>query len=155
VLCQLLALYKKATKEARLAQIKETTPDKSPNTPSDGNQQFIDIFALKDAQYDSMDKQRIEKSLTYLGYKILLVLHLFIDGKNFPNGIIKEKMWRSYVQDIIEFLSNKEYLKMLLGIDAESVFQMISIMFYPTSTSKLSPFELVKAGREEDEHKMA
>jgi hypothetical protein len=64
-------------------------------------------------------------------------------------------MWRSYIQDIIEFLSNKEYLKMLLGIDAESVFQMISIMFYPTSTSKLSPFELVKAGREEDEHKMA
>lgn len=42
---------------------------------------------------------------------------------------------------------------MLLGIDAESVFQMISIMFYPTS--KVSPFELVKAGREEDEQKMA
>jgi len=62
-------------------------------------------------------------------------------------------MWRAYIQDIIEFISNKEYLKMLLNIDAESVFQMISIMFYPTTSS--SPFELVKAGREEDEQKMA
>lgn len=53
-----------------------------------------------------MDKQRIEKSLTYLGYKILWVLHLFIDGKKFPTGNIKDKMWRAYIQDIIEFLSN-------------------------------------------------
>lgn len=30
---------------------------------------------------------------------------------------------------------------------------MISIMFYPTAV-KVSPFELVKAGREEDEQKM-
>jgi hypothetical protein len=40
---------------------------------------------------------------------------------------------------------------MLLGMDAESVFQIISILFYPTS--KNSPFELVKLGREEDELK--
>ena len=80
------------------------------------------ILALKDTQYDSIDKQRIEKSLAYLGYKILWVLHLFIDGKKFPNGKIKPSMWRAYIQDIIEFISNKEYLKMLLNIDAESVF---------------------------------
>jgi hypothetical protein len=76
------------------------------------------------------------------------VLHLFINGKKFPSGHIKEKMWRAYIHDIIEFLSNQEYLKILLSIDAESVFQIISILFQPTS--KNSPFELVKAGREED-----
>jgi hypothetical protein len=50
------------------------------------------------------------------------VLHLFIDGKKFPSGKIKTSMWRAYIQDIIEFISNQEYLKMLLNIDAESVF---------------------------------
>jgi hypothetical protein len=123
----LLALYKKASKENKLAQLSFKTPgqsEKSPNTPSDnaGMQVADIILALKDTQYDSIDKQRIEKSLAYLGYKILWVLHLFIDGKKFPNGKIKPSMWRAYIQDIIEFISNKEYLKMLLNIDAESVF---------------------------------
>jgi hypothetical protein len=50
------------------------------------------------------------------------VLNLFIDGKKFPAGLIRDKMWREYIHDIIEFLSSQEYLKTLLSIDAESVF---------------------------------
>lgn len=69
-----------------------------------------------------MDKLQIERSQTYLGYKILWIINLFIDGRKFPSGSIREQKWRSYIHDIIEFLSNQEYLKTLLSIDAESFF---------------------------------
>jgi hypothetical protein len=52
----------------------------------------------------------------------LWTLNLFIDGKKFPVGSIREKMWNAYLHDIIEFLANQEYLKILLSIDAESFF---------------------------------
>lgn len=89
---------------------------------------------------------------------------MFINGKKFPSGKIRESMWRAYIHDILEFLSNPDYLKTLLSIDAETVFQMISVIFYPTNPEdrdtpleslkkkrKLGPYELVKMGREEDE----
>ena len=44
------------------------------------------------------------------------------NGKKFPVGSIREKMWNAYLHDIIEFLANQEYLKILLSIDAESFF---------------------------------
>jgi hypothetical protein len=75
---------------------------------------------------------------------------LFIDGKKFPSGSIRENKWRSYIHDIIEFLTNQEYLKTLLNIDAESFFQMISVIFLPTGAR--GPFELVNLGREEEEN---
>lgn len=65
---------------------------------------------LKEAPYESIDKQQIERSQTYLGYKILWILNLFLDGRKFPSGSIKEQMWRAYLLDIIEFLSTESYL---------------------------------------------
>ncbi len=109
----------------------------------------VDITNLKDASYDSFDKLQIERSQTYLGYKILWTLNLFIDGRKFPAGSIREKMWNAYLHDIIEFLANQEYLKILLSIDAESVFQIISILFYP-SEDNYGPYELLQMGRLED-----
>lgn len=60
-------------------------------------------------------------------------------------------MWRSYIHDIIEFLTAQEYLKTLLSIDAESVFQIISVIFWPTPGNRKGPYELVRMGREEDQ----
>jgi hypothetical protein len=130
-------LYKKANKKNLLAQLKEPIKTKTMATPQDGggggiqvaqaHHYNVDIASLKDASYDSFDKLQIERSQTYLGYKILWTLNLFIDGKKFPAGSIRAKMWNAYLHDIIEFLANQEYLKILLSIDAESVFQIISV----------------------------
>lgn len=111
---------------------------------------------LKEASYDSIDKLTIERSQTYLGYKILWIINLFLDGRKFPSGRIREGMWRAYIHDILEFLSSTEYLKTLLYIDPESVFQIISVIFYPSKKVegeefKNGPFELVSMGREEEE----
>jgi hypothetical protein len=66
------------------------------------------------------------------------VIRLFLNGKKFPQGNIREKKWRCYIHDIIDFLSNSEIIKVLLDIDAETLFQIISILFYPSK-----PYDLV------------
>lgn len=67
-----------------------------------------------------------------------------MDGKKFPQGNIREKKWRTYVHDVIQFLSTPEFLRVLLEIDAASFFQVIAILFYPSK-----PFELMLQGRED------
>jgi hypothetical protein len=113
-----------------------------------GQPQVVDITNLREAPYESLDKQQIERSQTYLGYKILWIVNMFLDGRKFPTGRIRESMWRAYLHDIIEFLSNQEYLKTLLSIDPESVFQMIAVLFKPSGSQ--GPFELIQMGREEE-----
>lgn len=55
-------------------------------------------------------KDVIEKSSVYLGYKILWCLSLFLNGKKFPQGNMKEKRWRQYVSDIVEYITNESIL---------------------------------------------
>ena len=75
------------------------------------------------AKVDSEEQQRIvEKSQIYLGYKLFWVIRLYLNGKKFPQGNIKESKWRAYIHDIIQFLSNTEILDDLIRIDAETIF---------------------------------
>ena len=72
----------------------------------------------------------IEKSQIYLGYKLLWIIKLFLHGKKFPLGTLRESKWKVYVTEVVSFISVKENLKMLLNIDSEIFFQIISIVFY-------------------------
>jgi hypothetical protein len=47
---------------------------------------------------------------------------MYINGRKFPNGLIKEAKWRSYVHDVVQFLSNPEILGDLAILDAETLF---------------------------------
>ena len=88
---------------------------------------------------DSIERLRAEKSQVYLGYKVLWVIRLFLNGKRFPYGNIPEKRWRKYVNEIVDCISQKNIMLDLLYIDAEAYFQIISILFY-----KGKVFEFVK-----------
>ena len=74
-------LYKKAgkTNQGDVSQIKE----------------------LKNCPPNSEFHRQIEKSSVYLGYKIFWTIKLFLGGKKFPYGNIKETKWRTYIHDII------------------------------------------------------
>lgn len=54
---------------------------------------------------DSIERLRAEKSQIYLGYKILWVIRLFLNGKKFPEGNIPEPRWRKYVHEIVDCIS--------------------------------------------------
>jgi hypothetical protein len=66
-------------------------------------------------------------------------------GKKYPHGSIKETKWRSYVHDIVQFMSNPEILKDLASIDAITLFDIITVIFNPNSRL----YELILLGRDD------
>lgn len=71
---------------------------------------------------DSIERLSAEKSQLYLGYKILWVIRLLLNGKMFPQGNIPDRRWKNYVYQIIECISEKNIMIDLLYIDAEAYF---------------------------------
>ena len=53
-------------------------------------------------------KLEIEHSRTYIGYKLLWVTGLFIEGKKFPSGQLSIFKWRCFIYDIIRFLTSEQ-----------------------------------------------
>jgi flagellar biosynthesis regulator FlbT len=99
----------------------------------------------EDPSISKEDQSRLERSQVYLGYKLFWVIRLYLNGRKFPQGLIKEKKWRAYVHDIMQFLSNPEILGELASLDAEILFQVISVLFLRTS----KPFSHVLQGRDD------
>lgn len=55
---------------------------KSQNRDADKDDIYM-IFKV-----DSVKKNEIEKSRIYIGYKLLWILKMFLDGKSFPSGVL-------------------------------------------------------------------
>lgn len=56
-------------------------------------------------QKDRQAKLDIEHSTTYIGYKLMWVIRLFLQGKKFPTGTLSSFKWRMYVFDIVRFIT--------------------------------------------------
>jgi len=74
---------------------------------ADPSKSPVDLLALQELPYPSPQRLDLERSQIYLGYKILWSLSLFITGKKFPSGNIREARWKAYVLDIAEMITNK------------------------------------------------
>jgi hypothetical protein len=64
----------------------------------------------------------IEKSSTYLGYKILWAARLFLLGKKFPKGVFDHVVWNAVTHDICELITQAPNIKALVSIDSEAYF---------------------------------
>jgi len=65
----------------------------------EGKDWGLDIKRLKDCHPNSQLHHQISEQHTYIGYKILWVIKLFLEGKRFPEGNLKPDKWRIYVCD--------------------------------------------------------
>ena len=57
---------------------------------------------------DKVDMQRkfeIEKSKVYVGYKLLYIIKILLDGKGFPSGFLGHDKYRHHVYDIVDVIS--------------------------------------------------
>jgi len=81
-------------------------------------------------QVDSTKKYEIEKSKAYIGYKMLWIIKIFLEGKMFPYGSLSVEKWRIHVYDIAHFISNDEFLNDLLAFDSEQFFKVVARLFY-------------------------
>ena len=83
--------------------------------------------------------QSLDRSHLYLGYKLFWLIRMYLNGRKFPHGHLKESKWRAYTHDIVQFLSNSEIMGDLANLDAEILFQIISVLYLRTS----KPFSLL------------
>jgi hypothetical protein len=67
-------------------------------------------------------KLDIERSSTYIGYKLLWIMTLFLEGKKFPQGSLSSDKWRFYVYDIVRFCTNDKFMQWFLDFDPEGFF---------------------------------
>ena len=74
-------------------------------------------------------KLEIEHSKTYIGYKLLWVISLFIEGKKFPTGSLTSFKWRCYIYDIVRFLTNEKFMTWFLEFDPHSFLQIVKKLF--------------------------
>ena len=85
-------------------------------------------------------KLDIEHSRTYIGYKLLWVTSLFIEGKKFPSGTLSSFKWRCYIYDIVRFLTNEKFISYFLTFDPASFFAVVAKLFLEPV-----PFEYIKS----------
>ena len=64
-----------------------------------------EIRSIRDLSPDSIERLNAEKSQIYLGYKILWIIRLFLNGKKFPQGNIVTPKWRKYVLEIVDCIT--------------------------------------------------
>ena len=98
----------------------------------------------KEKQVDFKENRRkkleIEHSRTYIGYKLLWVTSLFIEGKKFPSGTLSSFKWHCYIYDIVRFLTNDQFLGHFLDFDPHSFFHVVKKLFL-----EQEPYEYIKA----------
>jgi len=84
-------------------------------------------------------KLDIEHSKTYIGYKLLWIISLFIEGKKFPSGSLSSFKWRCYIYDIVRFLTNERFLSFFFDFDAFAFFDVLLKLFL-----EHEPYEFIR-----------
>ena len=93
-----------------------------------------DIFLVQ--KFESSRKYEIEKSRPYIGYKLLWILKLFIEGKSYPTGYLTQEKHRIHVYDIATFITNDYVLDELLQFDCEQFFRVVTKLYSKTVAYK-------------------
>lgn len=74
-------------------------------------------------------REVFEKSATYVGYKLLWAIRLTLLGKRFPEGHYEMRIWRDNVHEILDIITQEEFMKTCFEVDASAYFQIITIAF--------------------------
>ena len=85
-------------------------------------------------------KLDIEHSRTYIGYKLLWVTGLFIEGKKFPSGSLSIFKWRCFIYDIVRFLTSDRQVTFFLEFDPHCFLNIVAKLFL-----EQDPFEYIKS----------
>lgn len=63
-----------------------------------------------------------EKSAVYIGYKLLWGIRLTLLGKRFPKGHYEMKLWQQIVHEVLDIITQEDFMKTLFEIDASAYF---------------------------------
>jgi hypothetical protein len=91
-------------------------------------------YTRKDIQMlfnvDSKIKYEIEKSKYYVGYKLLWIMRMYLEGRQFPYGSLQHSQWETFVNQIASLLEDDQFLKEFLDFDSKCFFHVVCRLFY-------------------------
>ena len=62
-----------------------------------------DLYMLN--QIDMRKRYEIERSKCYIGYKLLWIIKLYLERRQFPYGSLSNEMWEAYTQQIANLIN--------------------------------------------------
>ena len=80
------------------------------------------LVELRSYEADMQFREVYEKSAIYIGYKLLWVIRLTLLGKRFPKGHYEMKMWQEVVHEVLDIITQEDFMKTLFEIDASAYF---------------------------------
>ena len=69
----------------------------------------------------------IEQSSCYVGYKLLWAIRMLLLGKKFPKGHFDQNTWHDLTHEVLDIITNPDFVKTLCEIDAQAYFQIVTI----------------------------
>ena len=96
----------------------------------------------------------VEHSSIYIGYKILWIVTLYLEGKMFPQGNLSTQRWRYYVMDIVRFFTNERFMQWFLDFDPDSFFAILKKVFLEPQPFDfiVTQDEFLEANKDENPH---
>lgn len=80
---------------------------------------------------DNKKKYDIERSHTYLGYKLLFIIKTYLEGRQFPYGSLSQDKQESYCIKIGQMIiMDNEFLNEFLEFDSKCFLDIIQKLFY-------------------------
>jgi hypothetical protein len=74
---------------------------------------------------DSNQKYKIEKSQCYIGYKLLWIMKMYLEGRQFPFGSLPQEQWKKNVIKIAKYVAMSKFTSELLEFDASAFLDVI------------------------------
>lgn len=81
-----------------------------------------DLVQLKTLSADIQYREVYEKSAIYIGYKLLWLIRLTLLGRRFPKGHFEMKIWQEVCHEILDLITQEDFMKTLFEIDASAFF---------------------------------
>lgn len=86
-----------------------------------------DLYQLLKVNIDH--KYELEKSHCYIGYKLLWIISLFLEGKKYPYGRLTSDQHKAYVKHIVIFITTEDYLNSIIDFDAKELFKILGYLY--------------------------
>lgn len=81
-----------------------------------------DLIELEKMPANLPKRESFERSAIYCGYKLLWVIRLILLGRRFPKGHFGLQKWQNLLHDVLNLVTEAQFMKTLHEIDAGTYF---------------------------------
>lgn len=64
----------------------------------------------------------LERSSAYIGVKLMWIIRQFLLGHKFPKGLFKHEEWRTICHDLLDLITESDFIQIMFEIDPSIYF---------------------------------